>query len=313
MIFKNTFRLIVSNFSSVWKLLLYYVICIALTVLVCGWFLVPLIRELSVAGVFASIVDFFSQIFSRPVAESAEVLSEIWSNIMEILQANVSLKFNSIFIMAWMLFVLPLTIKMGELACGEVLYGYMTSAVKYGFTGRYIKNFGKSFVFSLVSFFVGLIFNILMLTCFYFAVHFFIIGGFNIALAVLCLALLCVLCALKIATFSAWMPSIAVLDLDAFRALKMNFKTIKRNFLSIFSNMLLFIIFAIVFNLVFAVFTATISLFITLPLTAFAFIVARMVAFFFSHGMKFYVYPDMVISPKTFEEQDCISQMKHLI
>lgn len=313
MIFKNTIRLIVSNFSNVWKLLLYYVICIALTALVCGWFLAPIAVKLGDAGVFASLIEFFEGIFTRSLGESASVLSEIGTKILDVLHVHMELRFNCIFIMAWLLFVFPISLKMGELALGEVLYGYMTSAVKYGFTGRYIKNFGKSFMYSLAHYFLALIFNVSCMVCFYFVVYFILQGGLQILLAVLSFGLLIVIDALKLAVFSAWMPSISVLDLDAFSAIGMNFKTIKRTFFNIFSNMLLFIILAIVVNIVFAVFTATISLTITLPLTAFVFVVARMVSFFFSHGMKFYVYPDVVISPKTFEEQDRIKQMKHLI
>ena len=38
-----------------------------------------------------------------------------------------------------------------------------------------------------------------------------------------------------------------------------------------------------------------------------------MVSYFSSCGMRFYVYPDMFISPKKFEEQDKVKKVKYII
>ena len=70
---------------------------------------------------------------------------------------------------------------------------------------------------------------------------------------------------------------------------------------------------SVVVNLLCAVFTLASALIVTIPATAFLFVVFQMVSFFSTQGMRFYVYPDMFISPKRFEEQDNIEKIKNLI
>jgi len=38
-----------------------------------------------------------------------------------------------------------------------------------------------------------------------------------------------------------------------------------------------------------------------------------MVSYFTSQGMRFYVYPDLFVSPKHFEEQDKLRKIKNLL
>ena len=313
MIFRNTFRLLFSNFSNVWKLLLYYIICIALTALVCGWFVVPVVRELSDANVFKDLMEVIGNFFSNTPSSSAYTLQEISDRVMDIFAVHVEFKAYSLFTMIWLVLVFPITLDLASLAVGEVLYGYMTSQVKYSFTGRYVKNLGRSLSYAIIRYALSIFINVLIVTSFYGLLQFVVWGGLYIMLSIGMLAVMIFLCALKHTIFSCWMPAMAVLDLDVFGALKMNVKNVFRKFFAIFSNMLLLELLAIVVNLIFGVFTASVSLIVTIPLTIFVFEIARMVSFFFAHGMRFYVYPDMFISPKKFEEQDSIVRIKNLV
>ena len=313
MIFRNTFRLLFSNFSNVWKLLLYYFICFSITALVCSGFIMPIINELARDGILTKLWDIISNFFVIGPEASLVALHEVIVQTIAILSDNLTLKFFSIFTIIWLFLVFPITLDMAKIALGEVIYGYMTSQVKYSFTGRYVKNIGKGISYSALKYAVQLVFralNIGVIVCFF---QFLIKGGGYVFLAMLVFALLLLLVALKRTLFSCWMPAICVLSEDAFSSLATNFKTSFRNFFVIFSNMLVLEIVAIVFNLIFGVFTATVSLIITLPITVFVFAIAEMTSFFSSRGMRFYVYPDMFISPKKFEEQDSISRIKNLI
>ena len=129
------------------------------------------------------------------------------------------------------------------------------------------------------------------------------------------LMLLLVFCffAFKHAIYCCFMPSIAVLDCNPFKALKINGKCVLNKFFRIYSNFITLLLCAVVINVVFCANTLGISLIVTLPLTAFTFVVFKMVSFFSCQGMRFYVYPDMFITPKTFEEQDRIKKMKYIV
>ena len=312
MIFRNTIRLLLANFSNVWKVLLYYIICIAVTFGICWAVATPIVEELTKAKVFEDLGTFFNNFFSTPQG-SVKGINEIINNAWHVLADNAQLKFNYIFFLTWLFVVFPFTLDLAQLALGEVLYGYMTSQVKYGFTGRFIKNIGKSCIYSLVRYFFMLILNLLQFALIVGIIKVASLGGLNIFLAFLILVLLICFIAFKYTLVSCWMPSIAVLNCNVFSALKKNFKCVFRKFFNFFSNYLTLTITAVAVNFMFCVFTFGVSLFVTLPLTAFVYVIFQMVSYFSSNGMRFYVYPDMFISPKRFEEQDKIKKIKYII
>ncbi|MBQ3214438.1 MAG: hypothetical protein IJB10_05510 [Clostridia bacterium] len=291
---------------------MYYIICIALTFGVCWVVATPIVEELSQANVFEDLGNFFNSFFSSPQG-SVRGINDILNTAWQVLTNNAQLKFNYIFFIVWLFVVFPFTLDLAQLALGEVLYGYMTSQVKYGFTGRFIKNIGKSCIYSLVRYFFMLILNAIQIALVVGIIKVASLGGFNIFLAILILALLVCFIAFKYTLVSCWMPSIAVLNCNVFRALKKNFKCVFRKFFNFFSNYLTLTISAVALNFMFCIFTFGVSLFVTLPLTAFVYVIFQMVSYFSSNGMRFYVYPDMFISPKKYEEQDKIKKIKYII
>lgn len=313
MIFRNTFRLLLTNFSNVWKALLYYIICIALTFCVCWSISQPIINELSKAHVFSDLGNLLNSFFSTPQTAPYSI-NQIIDNAWGVIVSNVQFKFNYVFLIVWLLFVFPFSLNLAQLALGEVFYGFMTSQVKYGFTGRYIKNIGKSCLYTLVSYFVHFAFNALAIALFVAMIKLLTLGNFAYALlGVLLFAVLICLVSFKRTLFACFMPAMAVLDCNPFKALALNFRGVFKNFFRIFSNAITIVLTAIVVNLIFCVFTFGVSLIITLPLTAVVFVIFQMVSYFSSFGMRFYVYPDMFISPKRFEEQDRIKKIKYLV
>ncbi|MBQ3047805.1 MAG: hypothetical protein IJD48_02190, partial [Clostridia bacterium] len=158
------------------------------------------------------------------------------------------------------------------------------------------------------------ILNIALFGIFYLMIKLYTLGSFlYVLLDIVLIALLLCVIAFKYTLFSCFMPSIAVLDCNVFRALDKNFKVVFKNFFRIFSNCITLVLTALVVNLIFCVFSFGVSLVVTLPLTAVVFVIFQMVSYFSSCGMRFYVYPDMFISPKKFEEQDKVKKVKYII
>ena len=317
MIFRNSFRLFLTNFSNVWKVLLYYFICFLLTFCVCYYVALPIITKLSEAQVFKNLLDMLNSIFFKPENAISNIftkLNEILTTTWEVLKTNTQFMFNYIFLIVWLIFVFPFTIDLAQLALGEVFYGYMTSHVKYGFTGRFIKNIGKSCVFSLSKYIVQFVFNVLIISLFVLIVKLFTIGNFlYVLLDLLLFALLIVFISIKLTLFSCWMPGIAVLNSMCFKSLIQNFKIVFHMFFKIFSNCLTLVLLAFGFNFLMCAYTFGVGLIVSLPMTAVVFVAFQMVTYFNCQGMRYYVYPDVFVSPKKFEEQDKISKMKYMI
>ena len=317
MIFRNAFRLLLTNFSSVWRVLVYYLICIALTLGVCYYVAEPIIIKLSDAQVFNNLLDMLNNLFYQTegvIASTIAALKNIWETTVQVITANTQLMFNYIFLIVWLAFIFPFTLDLAQLALGEVFYGFMTSQVRYGFTGRYIKNIGKSAVYSLSKYLVQFIFNLFNLALFVLIVKLFTLGNFlYVLLDVLLFAGLIISVSLKYTLFSCWMPGIAVLNSLSFKALHKNFKIVFKKFFNIFSNCLVLVLSAFVFNFLFIAYTFGVGLVFSFPLTAVLFVCFQMVSYFNCQGMRYYVYPEVFVSPKKFEEQDKIKKIKDII
>ncbi len=314
MMFRNSVRLILSNFSNVWKLLLYYVICTVISLAILYPIASPIIAKLNAAHVFSDIQLLFNGLFSQP-DQIAVTADQIMVTIGEVLSANAD-KFilNYVFFGIVVLAVMPFLYGLGELAISEVLYGFMTSQTNYSFTGCYIRNLGRSCLLQLTKMITVLPINIITVLSLYGVVKLLATGLIgNILLSVLICIVIVAFVAFKNTLFSCWTPAVAVHDVGPFKALKMCFRTVFHNFFSVFSTAIAVIVMAITVNFIFGLFTFTIAFVITLPLTIFVWYVFHMVAYFSNQGMRFYVYPDMFITPKRIKEQETIKKLKYYL
>lgn len=309
--FSNTTKLVLTNFSNVWKLLLYYTICTVLGFFALYALVKPIWLKLDDARVFAELEIWFNALFSKPEGIVTS-LNDILITIGQVLGANAdTLLLNYIFTLALIFIILPFMYSLSDLAVGEVLYGYMTSQTPYSFTGSYFRKFGKSVLYSLAKLPFEVVSKLVLVLLLVGVIKIWALGGILYVFlgGIVFLATL-VYVAFKVTMFTCWMPAIAVNDIGVYKAMRMGFATVFRNFWSTFSNAIVLVFCALVVNFFFAVFTFTVGLIITLPLTLYAFIVYGMVAYFSNQGMRFYVYPDMFVTPKRIKEQETITKLK---
>lgn len=313
MIFRNTFRLIITNFSVVWKLLCYYAICIFVTILFCGVVAYPILSELNSANVFSNLLEIVNNLFSSSPVTTARTFEEVNRTILEIMSSS-SYTFNYVFMGLFVFFILPVALDLAILPASEAIYGYMASQTNYSFTGRYFKSFKKSLKFALTKYLVMLPFNIIIVSLVYLMVRLATMGNvLYFLLDVFILAVMLLFISLKTTLFSCFAPAYTTLEVGVFSALKESFRFVSRKFGSIFSTSILLVLIAFALNLLFCVFTLTIGLIVTIPFTIFMFIVFHMVGFFSAQGGRYYIYTDTLARPETFEESQDIEKLKFLL
>ena len=313
MIFRNTFRLIITNFSTVWKLLCYYAICILITMLFCGAIAYPILSELSNANVFNDLFEIINNFFSSSPVTTARTFEEVNSTILNIVSSS-SYTFNYVFLAFFLFFFLPVAVDMAILPAGDIVYGYMATQTKYSFTSRYFKLFGKSLKFSLSKYLTSLPFNLILLFLLYLLIRLATMGNFlYLFLDVFILAVILLFVSLKTTLLSCFAPAYTVLETGVWSSFKENFRCVGRGFGSIFSTSILLVLIAFALNLIFCVFTLTVGLIVTIPFTAFMFVVFHMVSFFSAQGGRYYIYTDTLANPKTFEESQDIEKLKYLL
>lgn len=313
MMFKNSFKLLLANFSNVWKTLLYKLIVL---VVVCGLFYlaVPAISSLTQYNeLMNSLLSFltatnFNAGFANIILSMFAILQSLFAVLMQIV---VTFPFLFVYLIFLFFAVLPFLWHLGDVAVGEVLYGYMSSQTKYGFVASIFKNAKKSVLYSLNTTVAALPFNAIIILGVIGLLYLSQLGTLMLYfLPVLIFVFLVITISLKTTCLAGFMPSTVCNEKDGiYLCFKKGVKAVSRRFYRTLSTSLI----------LWSVFVAVLFLFGTF---ASIFVIAiggtwllifQMVMYFGSQGMKFYVDMETIAAPKKLEQTDSIKKVKNII
>ena len=311
MMFRNSVKLLFSNFATVWKLLLYYLI-------------ITLIGVGLVAPVFSSVVEVFrSHNFFEVLVDllttfnlGTNILS-IFASFGTVISTLVACILDYFVIHTWLavyltfLFVvlLPFLYELGGIAAGEILYGYMSSQAKVNFTGIF-SSVRKSFKYILAKLLIATPINILIFFLIYKVFALTALGGtIKFAVPLIITLVLCLLFTLRLVLFSGWLPALIVNDCGVWSAFARGLKAVGRRFFRTFSTMLVFVLLNICIDVLFG----SIAFLLLVPLGVYFVYIIDFVMFYGSQGMRYYVDADTIISPKRLEEVDRFKRCKDII
>ena len=310
--FKNSFKLLTANFSTVWKLVLYYLIVIALLVglVYPVWHLLfpalnadgaitSLLETAKDINISSNIPQMFNDVFSG--------LSLIFNAIFALFTTNFALAFYIVFVV---FYLMPFLFGLADLPIQETLFGYMSSLTKYGFVNAYIRKLGKSALLQLFKCFIMLPVNALIIYLLYQTLSLTAIGGIMIYfLPFIFVIVFCLLLALKRTLFSGWVPAIVVYDCNMFVGLTRGFKALFRRFWKSLSTALIMMLCIFAVNYLFGTF----AFLITIPVSIMLLNVFEMVMFYGSQGMRYYVDLETIVTPTKLEENDSFRKIKNII
>ncbi len=312
MMFKNSIKLLMANFSTVWKLLVYKLIALGITV---GLFF---IGYSSISGMSSFITLKTSALDFVMTFNIGTSLGEVLRNLLALVDvffafiADIAVANTGMLVYFAIVFliVLPFLWKLSDIPTGETLYGYMASLTKYSFTGSMIRKIGISSRYSLLNLAFFLPINFLIAYGLYGILTLVNMGGIMLAIVpLLIFVYLSLTIGLKTALFSGWMPAIVVFNCGPVKGLKLGFKAVLRRFLKVLSTAIMLTAFVLAINLLFGSF----SFIITIPIGAMMILVFQMVMFFGSQGMRYYVDLDTILSPKKLEQTDKFNKVKDII
>ena len=310
--FRNSVKLLFSNFATVWKLLLYYLI-------------ITLIGVGLVAPVFSSVVEVFrSHNFFEVLVDllttfnlATNILS-IFASFGTVISTLVACILDYFVIHTWLavyltfLFVvlLPFLYELGGIAAGEILYGYMSSQAQVNFTGRIFSSVRKSFKYILAKLLIATPINILIFFLIYKVFALTALGGtIKFAVPLIITVVLCLLVTLRLVLFAGWLPALIVNDCGVWSAFARGIRAVGRRFFRTFSTMLVFVLLNICIDVLFG----SIAFLLLVPLGVYFVYIIDFVMFYGSQGMRYYVDADTIISPKRLEEVDRFSRCKDII
>lgn len=316
MLFKNSIRILFSNFSLVWKTLLYLLICVAVLAGASYFAAVPVFKLLATNGFFDIVRNSFANFVTNlNLVEFVKGVGEATNNFME----TIILNFSNVWISITLFLVI--TVIIGRLLTSLIkmpssycLYSSMSSNMKVGLISSFFGNTKKVFAFEfsklIITLPIDLIIGYVIILCF----KLFSVGGVIAWLTPFIIILVAtLLVAIRISLFSCWMPSIAVKNDSVFKCLKDNFKLINRRFFKVFANSIGIVLTIITINGLALVFTLGVGLLVTIPLSMVLTIIFQMSAYYSSYGMRYYVDSSTIVEPKRMAATEKLKRTKYFI
>ena len=312
MMFKNSFKLLLANFSSVWKLLLYKIIVVAV---VFGLFMLAtpaLSNLLNVEQLSDSVATFLANFgFGISYIDLLTYLYTILQTVINVLSEMIATSPLLFLYLVFLLFILlPFLWHFSDVAIGECAYGFMASQTKYCFMGAMIRKLGVSVSYSILLTLAILPFTALMLAGGVAVLYLTVYGGLLLYfLPFILFVYLLLINSLKITMLSGWTPSIVVFNCNAVTGFNKGMTALFRRFLKVWSTsiILTFIVLSV------AMLIGCYALLIIIPIASLFISIFGMVMFFGSQGMRYYVDMDTIITPKKLEQTDKICKLKYVI
>lgn len=314
--FRNSLRLLMSNFVTVWKVLVYQIIVFLTTFSIATIFSLPLINTLKSNNFFDLVGQEFEALgFSFNLTNILNSLYNILQEFFLILGNNLQTALLSfILVMIVIIFIGGFLMGLSKLALTEMLNGYMSSYANYSFTSSYVRMFKKSVKLQLFKLFINFPINLTILTIIYFTLSLLTVGGFIGVIAPFLIILFAtLLLSFNFTVFSGVAPAITIHDCSIIKGYELGFKAVKRRFFKTLSTSFLIILVILSVNLLLFTLTSGVSCIITYPASMFLLAIFPMVMYYGSMGMRYYVDPETILAPKKLEEQDSFKKAKFVI
>ena len=316
MIYKNTLKILISNFDIIWKSIIYYVFVYGVTIVLGYLCLSPIYKILVDSGFIDNIANVYSNFLTN--LNLTELLAKsddlVWQfgSILKHNLAAVWINFAGFCFV--IVFVRSFLSNLTIMASCNSLHFYMGSMNKHGFYASFSETLGANLKVQLLYFVISLPIKVLFyFLCFLCLKLFGISLLFTLIAIVLFLTLVCCYCALKHCLLDGWVPTMVVMNYGVVKALKTSIKNSFRIFPRVFAGATGLVITLLISNFFIGIFTFSVGLIITIPFSYLMVSVFGMVITYEGQGMRYYIDVYNVITPKKKEIGDKLNEMKYIV
>lgn len=317
MIFKNTFRLLFTNFHLAYKVFFYKLIILLISFGISFAIGSQFYIALGEQGFFGQITDEIFVAFANfgPL-QIFTCLSNIFYLVLNIFTGLTNTQIVVGIISLSVLFVLFYLLgSLSNLASLDCINSNMSSKTKISFFKSLVAKIGKSFPFALLRFLIILPFLAMMFAVLYFGFYFYnivTIDALKLIVPFAMFLLISLILALYLTLITGFGSSIIVNNKGTIKGLKLGLIATSKKGLRVFSNALFISMILILFNLFLGMLTFLGGLIITLPISYLVLRLFNMVSFYETMGMRYYIGEE-IRSPKKLEEQDKLKNLKYII
>lgn len=309
MSFRNALKLLLNNFSSVWKLLWYKLIVFAIGASLIVAFVLPtvisIINSIAETGLIENAKNLVNEFLKRedlqPAIEALKDSFELSSKILGENAGRLAISYTSILAI---LILSNLISGLSNFAMSDVINSDMSANAKLPFLSRFIITLGKGVKYQLVR----LITEIPLAIIVFFVVwniFSFLFGYIGILAVFFSVAIFFALISACQAFFCCWLPEVTITKCKVFEGIKKGFAVAKPHYFNLLSGFLFADFFMFLINVVLAFFTCGAGLIISLPMSILFFIIYRLVIYYDLKGMKYYTDSNNIVIPVS-EDKDVI-------
>lgn len=299
--FRNSFRILVDNFSNVYKLLLFRLVTNALTLslmyVIVSFGLHVIFSSAEAREIVTLAGEFFEALISGNVGFLGgfqEAFTAAIANFLYLLGSNIGSIVGSVIGVVLLYLVARFLNGTSLFAAATILNGKMEFYGKTGFSSAYFRNIGKATLYHALYVPLSFVYDILcILGCWFF---FFFTPSFlpnwgivNVLIGLaLSMAAFIGLQAIKLAFVSAWIPSIVAGGSSVVAGMKESFRSM-HGFLGRLSCYFVSIYLIVVLNAVFAVCTFGSFLLLTVPASYLFVLALQFVHYYEDHEKKYFL------------------------
>ena len=308
MMFKNSIKLLCTNFDKVWKLLVYHIFCIGICFGLLSVFYGQYTEILDVVYHSSGLSEIFQSgtIFGGTLTEALKTIANfIIMFFKEMFLRDIG---HGVYFCFVVLYFLPFLMNIGKYVTCEMMYGYMSSCQRQSFAATFIKTLGKSISYASVKVIYAMPFNAIVLVCLW-ALTRAQSNIYDYVMPFLFVIIPSVLLPIKGLFNAGWAPAMVVYNHNVISSFGIGIRATFRRIDKVYSNLFVIYLLAIVLSIVLGAYSVLIILPVIFPLVH----IFDMVMFFTSQGMRFYEDADTIISPKKLEEVDKIEDAKFLL
>lgn len=316
MIFKNTFKLLLSNFSLCYKVLFYKLIILLLALALAGTIGTPFLMHLGETQFFSYIVDEFALMFENINLGNIFIcFKNIFIYSIDVFKSlDTNLLINAILSLSTFVVFYGFIGSFSHLATIECLNSNLSSKTKLSYFKCTISKMLKSLLMTLIKLVISLPYYFCVFLIFYYGfTRFDMVNGIQrILIPMLMFLAFVIVTGFHLTLVSGFAPSIIVNDEGVFKALKIGIKTVSKKFFKVLSTSIMIVLILTIVNLVVAVFSFFAGIIFTLPITYVTICLFKIVAFYECNGMRYYV-GDSIRTPLRKGEQDKINKLKYIV
>ncbi len=305
--FKHSFNVFVDNFAITYKVLLYRLVILLLSLCLYTAVIFPFMNRISdttqvvaLSEALASFGSAFANLDFTAMQGAWAAIREAFTQLIEMLGAMVGSVVLTVFIVLVVYLVQKFLLGLGNYTAGAMINDKMAMRASSPFIGTLIKNLGKACLYNAIYVPLSTLYDIII-----FVATGAVIYGLMLADAPLLLLIflfstaIVFLFVIKMTFTSDWLPALIYGKMTNRGAIaySFNYTTREKNFLSVLSNYVVLVLVIFALNVAAVLLTLGAGLFITLPASYVILICFEFVNYCDNNEIKYFMDKNTVVKP----------------